>query len=152
MSMIQLKPLKNLLPLFLIFSFMSNPLFTQGQEQEEISHPIDISLESCLSADSNFTTQGMMGCYYEARQSWDLELNLHYTQLRSLLDSASASNLQIAQRSWLSFRDKEFDYINYLYYQKNGSMWRVVASERRMDITRTRALELKSYFDLLDEK
>ncbi len=31
-------------------------------------------------------------------------------------------------------------------------MWRVVASEKRMDIIRTRALELKSYYDLLDEK
>lgn len=152
MSMLQLKPLKNLLPLFLLLSFMSTPLFSLGQEQEEVTHPIDVSLESCLSADSNFTTQGMMGCYYEARQSWDLELNLQYTELRNLLDSASFSNLQKAQRSWLSFRDKEFDYINYLYYQKNGSMWRVVASERRMDIIRTRALELKSYYNLLDEK
>ena len=116
MSMLQLKPLKNLLPLFLLLSFMSTPLFSLGQEQEEVTHPIDVSLERCLSADSNFTTQGMMGCYYEARQSWDLELNLQYTELRNLLDSASFSNLQKAQRSWLSFRDKEFDYINYLYY------------------------------------
>jgi uncharacterized protein YecT (DUF1311 family) len=120
---------------------------TFGQEE----HQIDQDLKTCLSIDSNQTTQGMNRCTYRGEDSWDKELNKYYTSLINKLDSTGQKQLLEAQRQWINYRDKEFEFMkNYYYEKKQGTMWSNVAAGSRYDLVKARALELKNYYEMLD--
>ena len=126
--------------------------WTFGQNNSSDKHPIDLKLEKCLSADSNFTTAGMISCEETARKEWDEELNKNYQLLMSILDSTAKGKLRTSQRQWIEFRDKELDFANQMFYEMEVTMWRVVAAGRRTEIIKQRALELRDYHKILTEK
>lgn len=131
----------------LFFIFLSVPIF--GQNNQTAKHPIDIKREQCHEIDSNQTTYGMMHCEAIAREEWDKEMNKYYKLLMDTLTIEQKEKLKIAQRQWLDFRDRELDFSGTLYYNMQGTMWRVVAAGRSCDIVKERALELKGYYDML---
>lgn len=120
-----------------------------AEDTTETRHPIDIRLEECLSIDSNYTTYGMMRCEAIARDEWDKEMNKYYNLLITELSEEDVDRLRASQRQWLKFRDKEVDFSSQMYYGMEGTMWRVVAASSHTDIIKTRALELKSYYEML---
>ncbi|GHV58734.1 hypothetical protein FACS1894182_11700 [Bacteroidia bacterium] len=91
----------------------------------------------------------MMLCYSAAEKEWDAELNKYYKLLMGILSQESQGKLLAAQRLWLKFRDSENTFSTDMYYGLGGTMWRIVATQRSMDIVKTRALELKEYYENL---
>ena len=67
------------------------------------------------------------------------------------MDSTGQKQLLEAQRQWINYRDKEFEFMkNYYYEKKQGTMWSIVAAGSRYDLVKARALELKNYYEMLD--
>ena len=141
----------NLLNRFLLMAWfvaVMTPI-AYGQDNDNQKHPIDITLEHCLEIDSNQTTYGMIQCTAVAREEWDKEMNKFYKMLMDTLGSEEKETLRKAQRHWLEYRDNEVAFAGSMYYNMQGTMWRVVAAGRICDIVKQRAVELKEYYDLL---
>jgi len=123
--------------------------FTAAQDDNNDKHPIDIKVEECLAIHSNQTTIGMIECIQTAMEEWDDELNKYYKLLMNNLDINEQEKLRDAQRQWLVFRDKEFEFIGTRYGKMEGTMFNIIEADSRNNIVRQRALELKSYYDIL---
>jgi uncharacterized protein YecT (DUF1311 family) len=134
--------------IFTIFSLINVQVFGQDNESKE-KHTIDLQLEKCHAIDSNQTTYGMMNCEIIARNEWDIEMNNYYKLLMDTLLTDERTKLKASQIVWLAYRDKEMEFSRTMYYNMQGTMWRVVAAGRSCEIVRQRALELKGYYDML---
>ena len=117
--------------------------------QETPKHPIDKALDACLEKDS--TTAGMANCVGKAYEKWDKELNRLYAELMKKLSADARTKLKEAQLQWLKFRDSEFKLQDGIYSTLEGTMYRPMRVDSRMQLIKNRALELKSYLDLLKE-
>lgn len=133
--------------LIILASFLC--IFSISLWSQEDEDPIDIRLKECLADPEHYTTIGMIECYVQANEEWDAELNKYYKLLGALLSKEEKDKLLASQRLWLKFRDSENDFLTTTYINLGGTMWRIVASERRMDMVRTRTLELKRYYENL---
>ena len=131
----------------LLFLLLIN--FTFGQESEIDKHMIDIKVEECLAIASNQTTVGMINCIQTAMEEWDAELNKYYKLLMNTLNTDEQEKLRAAQRQWLVFRDKEFEFIGTRYGSMEGTIFNIIEADSRNNFVRQRALELKSYYDIL---
>ena len=131
----------------LIFLFLFSALLTPLKlNPQEYIHPIDKYLDSCQ--EKNPSTAGMVNCINEAFEKWDAELNKFYKLLMSELDDESAKVLKTAELEWIAYKEKEFKLIDKIYSKKEGTMYIPMRAYDRMDIIKSRALELKSYYDL----
>lgn len=117
--------------------------------QEPSKHPIDKALEACL--DKNSSTAGMVDCIGKAYDKWDKELNRVYAELMKRLSPDARAKLKEAQLQWLKFRDSEFKLQEGIYSKLEGTMYIPMSADSRMQVVKNRALELKSYLDLLKE-
>lgn len=131
--------------LFACLLFVS--LFISAQNNEK--HEIDIQLEKCLDSPDNYSTAGMTDCISDAIDAWDKELNKNYKLLMSVLSEEEKELLKKSQRTWITFRDNEMAFSNKMYINMNGSMWLIVAAQRKCDFIRQRTLELKEYYSIL---
>jgi len=131
----------------LLFILITNLTF--GQEMQAEKHPIDLKIEQCLSVDSNQSTFGTINCIRTAMEEWDAELNKYYNLLMKTLNADEQEKLRAAQRQWLVFRDKEFEFIEKMYRNMEGTMWKIVEADSHNNIVRQRALELTSYYNTL---
>lgn len=105
---------------------------------------IDADLEKCLSKDNS--TAGQRSCINSARNSWDKELNKSYLSLSQKLTKTGKKELVEAQRNWMKFRDSEFILINKYYLDiKEGTMFHIVAEEKKLEIVKERALQILDY-------
>lgn len=91
----------------------------------------------------------MMQCETTAQKEWDDEMNKYYKLLMDTLSSEEKEKLKIVQRKWIEYRDKELEFSWSMYDNMQGTMWRIVGAGRACNIVKQRALELKSYFDML---
>jgi uncharacterized protein YecT (DUF1311 family) len=135
--------MKNCLFVFLLF-LSAAKISAQVKE-----HPIDKQLRRCLDSSQNYTTSGMIGCEYQAYEDWDKELNRNYKLLMTALDADGKAKLKEAQISWLAFRESNFSFIKDIYGKKQGTMWRPVEVDEKVEIVKGRAIELKKYCELL---
>jgi uncharacterized protein YecT (DUF1311 family) len=69
-----------------------------------------------------------------------------------VLSAPEKELLRQAQRKWLEYRDSEVKFSAEMHYNLQGTMWRIVAADRRASIIRDRALALKVYYETLPEK
>ena len=67
------------------------------------------------------------------------------------LKPAGKEALKQAQRAWIAQRDKEFELINAIHAQMDGSMWIPVMLYKRADVVKQRTLALQDLLDLLNE-
>ena len=124
-------------------------------QNNNIEHPLDAEYQKCLQEDVG--NLGERRCHSKFEKKWDEELNHIYNGLIELIemhmdpihgdfavDSTTLTNLKIAQREWIKYRDDEFQLIGKIYDRK-GSMYYTLASRRRMSVVRQRALELMYY-------
>ena len=110
---------------------------------------IDQDLEKCLSKDNS--TAGQRNCIISAQNSWDKELNISYLSLSQRLGKTSKQELVTAQRNWILFRDSEFKLINKYYFDiKKGTIFYVISENKKLEIIKERALQLKEYDDQFD--
>lgn len=122
-----------------------------GLAQNERKDPIDEAYDKCLKDSS--TTVGMCNCGKAAMDAWDKALNTNYKLLMKVLSQTTKSELINAQKEWISYRDKEFGLIDKINYtEMQGTMYYPVAYDRKMQVIKNRAIELKGYYDLLKDK
>lgn len=146
--MVYFKKITLLIGSFLVFSMA----FSQNNKTE---HYLDKEYQKCLQ--EKLGNLGERRCHREFEEKWDKELNANYNYLIELLemhmdpihddqtvDSITLTNLRTAQRQWLKYRDAEFK-LNSKLYGRKGSMYYTLSAYRRMNIVRTRALELIRY-------
>lgn len=132
--------------LIIVFITLFYATFSFAQEQ----HPIDKFLEDEISKDS--TTAGMNNATLKAMGKWNIELNKYYKLLMGILDTKSTDMLKASQRAWVEYRDKEFENINNIFGQLQGTMYTTVAIDNKLAIVKTRAEDLKQYYELLLEQ
>ncbi|WP_435522916.1 lysozyme inhibitor LprI family protein [Chryseobacterium indoltheticum] len=90
----------------------------------------------------------MLECSIKAGKSWDKELNKYYNLLGAKLPKDAFEILKASQKEWIIYRDKEFKFISKLYYEvKEGTMWYIIAENKKKEIVKSRALELQMYFE-----
>lgn len=124
-------------------------LLATSVHAKDAANTIELATESCLN--SNHSTAGMLECYTRAEQDWDTELNRVYKALQSKLKPSAQDALKQAQRAWIAQRDKEFELINAIHEQMDGTMWIPVMASKRADVVKERALALQAYLELLKE-
>ena len=109
----------------------------------------DKKYQECLSNKDNYTTAGMTNCTNEAAKQWDSELNKVYKELLSKLTPEGIQSLRAAQRQWLKFRDKEYQFISDMYDRREfqGTMYIPVKAKELLTVTKRRALELQGYLN-----
>jgi Uncharacterized protein conserved in bacteria len=117
--------------------------------QEKPEHPIDKALGVCVDKDPS--TAGMTECTARAYQSWDRELNKNYGELMRKLKPVQKEALKTAQLEWIKQRDAEFKFIDSVFDTLEGTMYISMRIESRTELVKTRALLLKSYFDLVSD-
>lgn len=128
-----------------ILLLMSTSVFSQSTEE----HPIEKKLSKCL--EDSMATVPACNCMYEAQIAWDKELNKYYKLLMNGLDEPTKLALREAQRKWIVYRDKEFLYLEKYYHEfKQGTMYDIFAADRKKEIVKLRALELKNYYEELE--
>lgn len=126
-----------------ILFFLINSILSFAQNK------IDADLERCLNKDNS--TAGQRSCINSARDSWDKELNKSYLSLSQKLSKNEKKELVEAQRSWILFRDSEFKLIEKYYFDvKKGTMFYVIAENKKLEIVKERALQIKEYDEQLD--
>lgn len=118
-------------------------------QADDTTSTIELSTEHCLN--THDSTAGMLECFTRAEQEWDTELNRVYKALQSKLKPAGQDALKQAQRAWITQRDKEFELINAIHGQMDGTMWIVVMASKRNDVVKARAEALQAYIDLMVE-
>ena len=110
------------------------------------AHPIDQELDACMSTSDGQSTYGMITCYQQAEEAWDAELNRLYKALMATLEKEDQDRLRAAQRAWIAYRDAEYSFSGEMYYAMEGTMYRIMAAGREMEMVRTRALEFQEYY------
>ena len=122
----------------LLFSVFS---FAQSQ--------IDAELKKCLGKDDS--TANQRNCTISAQQSWNKVLNKHYLSLSKKLSKSGKKELLEAQRNWILFQDSEVKLINKYYFEvKKGTIFQVIAENKKLEITKERALQLKEFDEQFD--
>lgn len=117
-----------------------------GQTNISSTHPIDSLLESCLESNPFSSTAGMLKCINSATAQWDEELNKNYKLLMAVLRPEEKEKLKTSQLKWIEFRDKEFEFSDAAYNTLEGTMWLVVKANKRLQIVKHRAIELRDYY------
>ena len=113
-------------------------------------NPIDISETKCLNK-KDIANAEMRNCTLKASESWDKELNKYYNLLKSKLPQESFEILQESQKQWLKYRDQEYLFISNLYYEvKEGTIWYLIADNKKKEIVKERAIALQQYYEMLD--
>lgn len=106
-------------------------------------HPLDKELRQCK--DENPANLGVRDCIAKFLEKWDSELNRLYKELRNTPSETLKSSLKSSQLAWISFRDKEYAYIEAQFDGMEGSMYPNIILARKMNIVRARAMELYDY-------
>ena len=110
---------------------------------DQSKHHLDEVYEECirrLHGDS-----GALKCAIEVSEEWDKEIRKYYIGLLNVLDSSAQNDLELTQEQWLIYRDLEYKFSGSLHAM-DGTMYSRMRAFRNMNIVRTRALELKSYY------
>jgi uncharacterized protein YecT (DUF1311 family) len=145
------KPFAVLILMLTCFSYpLATPTSRGFAAQEPTPHPIDKALEACI--DKNGSTAGMIRCTDTAYAAWDKELNKNYGELMRALKPAQKEALRLAQLEWIKYRDLEFKLIDSIYDTLQGTMYIPMRIDARAEVVKKRAVELKEFQDLAQER
>lgn len=98
----------------------------------------------------DYSTNGMVISTIYANKEYDKLLNKYYQLLQKSLNEEDKEILKKSQRNWIEFRDSELELNGVLmndYYSGGGSIQRVFAAGRNLDLTRDRVIELYHYLN-----
>lgn len=125
-------------------------ILLQAQTNKKLSF-IDQNLQACLDSSENYSTAGQIQCAARAIEAWNREMNRYYKLLMGLLSPDEKTKLKKAQVAWLGFRDHEMTFQGTTYNNLEGSMWRVAAVYRQLEIVKQRATDLAEYYNVFSE-
>jgi uncharacterized protein YecT (DUF1311 family) len=131
---------------FILFVFTLLYINVKSQNIDGLTNPIDAQLESCMSMDSNFTTYGTLQCLETAINAWNSEIDTYYYLLLDTIGPDLRAVLIEAHNNWITYKNSEILFLNTMYDYMQGSMWKIAAKSREMEIVRQRALSLSTYF------
>jgi uncharacterized protein YecT (DUF1311 family) len=133
--------------LFVLATMLPVAAFSQNNANDSV----DLKLERCLN--DSFSTAGQCNCIRSVMDYWNKQLNSNYKLLIKTLSPSNKEFLKNAQREWILYRDKEFEWIDKLYYDEmQGTMYYPMAEYKKMEFVKKRALELIDYINLLKER
>jgi len=113
------------------------------------SYPIDKNLEKCTS--ENFMTVGMNSCTNDGIEAWNKEILNYSKQIEKLLNKEELLLFIKTQTAWQDYYKKEKDFLNKTIAQKDGDIHTTIAIGDLYELTKQRALSLKSYLMQLSE-
>jgi len=108
---------------------------------------IDQEYEVCLKKDTSYAN--ISTCAFEAYGKWDKEMTRTLKKLVSTVkkDKDKAA-LQQSQKAWMAYRDAEFNNYNNLF-NKTGNQWSMLRQDGRVELVRSRTIQLRYYLDQL---
>jgi uncharacterized protein YecT (DUF1311 family) len=123
-------------------------LFTGvASAQIKKDHAIDREFSKCISKDTSVAT--ICNCAFIAIDKWNKEMDKTYDKLlKALKKEEEKAALKESQTAWKAFRDAEFKSYDYMF-NIQGRKWCNIRQDGRVDMVRTRALQLQSYLDAL---
>ena len=98
--------------------------------------------------DINYSTNRMIIVLLDANKEYDKLLNKYYIQLINSLNETDREVLKKSQRNWIEFRESEKELNSVLmndYFSGGGTIQRVIAASKVLDITKDRVIELYRY-------
>jgi uncharacterized protein YecT (DUF1311 family) len=107
---------------------------------KDIRQDIDDNLAKCKT--SAVSTMETTDCYDTATDSWEAELNTQYKLLLQDQPKEIQANLRNAQRAWVKYKESYISAMRDFYSQERGSIWSIVMSESKMNVTRDKAIDL----------
>lgn len=99
---------------------------------------------------SDYSTMGMIEASNYSEQEYDKLLNKYYKILYNALNEDGKKALKATQLNWIKLRDSDKQLVtsmrNQIYDEiGGGTIWSVISSEARADITRRRVIDLYNY-------
>jgi len=114
------------------------------------SYKIDTILNNCIDK-TNGGDASIISCLEKAEMNWDAELNKTFKLLLAKLDSSEQRELRDSQRQWIIYKDKEIKFFTDIYGKRDGTMWNLAISDKRMQLIRQRTIELLDYYETLTQ-
>jgi uncharacterized protein YecT (DUF1311 family) len=116
----------------------------------EEKNPIDQRMEAAMEKDSS--TAGMVQAVSKAAKEWDKEMNDLYQDLKKSMKTDEWADLVTAQKAWIAYRDAQTKSIVETYGHMDGTMYIPMSASDVMELTKDRALFLKSLKELISER
>ena len=113
------------------------------------NYPTDKILEKCTS--ENFMTIGMNNCTNDGIEAWNKEILNYSKQIEKLLNKEELLLFTKTQTAWQDYYKKEKDFLNKTIAQKDGDIHTTIAIGDLYELTKQRALSLKSYLMQLSD-
>ena len=117
---------------------------------DEKKHPIDQAMDAAMERDSS--TAGMVNAVSKANKDWDKEMNALYQDLKKTMKPEEWTALVAAQKAWIVYRDAQTKSIVETYGHMEGTMYIPMSASEVMEITKDRALFLKSLKEMISER
>ncbi len=121
--------------------------FPKAFSQE--TYPIDETLKKCVS--ENFMTTGMNNCTYDGIEAWNKEILVYSKQIEKHLNKEEILLFAKTQTVWQDYYKKEKDFLDKTIAQKDGDIHTTIAIGDLYELTKQRALSLKSYLKQLSD-
>ena len=138
---------KQIQELNLKFVNLQNNIF---ENKTNIDAIIDKDLEDCIF--KNYMTNDMNNCTYKAIEKWDKEILNYTNQINQLLNNDDRLVFKESQIAWENYYKKEQEFQNTILTTKYGDIYTTYVVGNLYNITKQRAVLLKSYLYNLKEE
>ncbi len=135
-----------LIPVLFLIMGTSQNVFSQANKYQD-THPIDKKYAECLASWEGRSTAGKRSCSFEARKSWESEMNKYLLLLKSKLSKEQQIKLNASQKNWKLYKEEEFKLAGSIYGEMDEESWLEVLSERNTNLVRERTMDLIDYYN-----
>ena len=142
------KIIRHMKPRHLILALLALSMPLRADDEKK--HPIDQAMEAAMERDSS--TAGMVRAVSKANKDWDKEMNDLYQDLKRKMKPEEWAALVAAQKAWIAYRDAQTKSIVETYGHIDGTMYIPMSASAVMELTKDRALFLKSFKELISER
>jgi len=143
---------KKLIAKTLLVIALSFPVFAHAQDESYKEEDIDLEYRLCKLKDSSVSN--ICDCAFIAYDKWNKQLDAAEKRLDKLLKEENRLQLKKSDTSWMAYKDQEFTLFDYIY-SKQGNYWCTLRQDSRIDVIKTRTIQLRNYFEAIrigDEK
>ena len=120
------------------------------QVSKDMKYPIDIELKNCCA--KNFMTAGMNECTKKAIKDWNKEILITEKQIKRKLNSEQWQLYKKSDNAWKNYFEREKDFLNNSIGILDGDIHTTFVMGFLYELAKTRAINLKSYTNELNEE
>lgn len=131
-------------------SVITTCLREQAEKSKDAHACIGRVAEPCMETPDGQSTPGMVACSQREMKIWDGLLNEAYQRLLKGLKPEAAEDVRKAQRIWLTLRDADCRVPYYFY--NGGTIVQVLGAGCLLDHTAERAILIRSWRDMAEER